>query len=194
MDIKNQLKSDKIENKIFGHKARQLNEEEIDKLLSDTNLISNFRQIKLEKDSKKNWDLFYKRNQDRFFRNRYWTTREFSELLEIDNSITDQSKINLLEVGCGVGNFVWPLIEDGLKFNFYACDFSPVALDLFKKNALYDENICHVFRADITEPNGIQTALLDNQVQFDFVSLIFVLSSIHPDKMLTALKNISEVS
>jgi len=28
----------------------------------------------------KNWDMFYKRNQTNFFKDRHWTEREFGEL------------------------------------------------------------------------------------------------------------------
>ncbi|KAH9517074.1 Methyltransferase-like protein 6 [Dermatophagoides farinae] len=187
------------DDKKFGQSARQLTKEEIDKLNSDTELISDFRQRKLEQECKKNWDLFYKRNEDRFFRDRNWTTREFHELLELSAETNDDRQLRLLEVGCGVGNFIWPLLESGLPFQFYACDFSPRAIDLLRKNERYDPKRCHVFQADITEPNGIgrnlsSSSSCDNEnLKFDFVALIFVLSSIHPCKMPLALKNISDV-
>lgn len=42
--------------------------------------MSEFKQLKLEKEAQKNWDLFYKRNSTNFFKDRHWTTREFQEL------------------------------------------------------------------------------------------------------------------
>lgn len=53
--------------------------EEMDKLDGEV-LVSDFKQIKLEKEAQKNWDLFYKRNSTNFFKDRHWTTREFEEL------------------------------------------------------------------------------------------------------------------
>jgi hypothetical protein len=47
----------------------------------NTRLVSEFRAVKLETEAKKSWDLFYKRNQTKFFKDRHWTTREFQELL-----------------------------------------------------------------------------------------------------------------
>jgi hypothetical protein len=47
-------------------------------------LVSEFRAVKLETEAKKSWDLFYKRNQTKFFKDRHWTTREFQELLGRD--------------------------------------------------------------------------------------------------------------
>lgn len=63
-----------------GHKARTLSPEEAEKLAKEHVLVSDFKQLKLEKDAQKNWDLFYKRNSTHFFKDRHWTTREFEEL------------------------------------------------------------------------------------------------------------------
>lgn len=59
---------------------RQLTVEEKEKLDADRTLVSDFKQMKLEKEAKKNWDLFYKRNTTKFFKDRHWTKREFEEL------------------------------------------------------------------------------------------------------------------
>jgi hypothetical protein len=50
----------------------------------NSRLVSEFRAVKLESEAKKSWDLFYKRNQTKFFKDRHWTTREFQELLGRD--------------------------------------------------------------------------------------------------------------
>lgn len=63
-----------------GHGARVLSPEEGEKLTKDQVLVSEFKQLKLEKEAQKNWDLFYKRNSTNFFKDRHWTTREFQEL------------------------------------------------------------------------------------------------------------------
>lgn len=38
----------------------------------------------------------------------------------------------LFEVGCGVGNFMFPLLEEDKHLYFYACDFSPRAVEFVK--------------------------------------------------------------
>lgn len=121
-----------------GHVAKRLTAEEIDKMKAqDSRLVSEFRANQLEKDAKKHWDLFYKRNETRFFKDRHWTTREFEELL-CSSNVEIQNV--LLEVGCGVGNFIYPLIEDGLKYSkIFACDLSTRAIELFK---VYETHIC----------------------------------------------------
>lgn len=114
----------------FGHYARELTEEEVQQLEKDKEL-STFQQNKLEKEAKKNWDLFYKRNSTHFFKDRHWITREFPELLHALSEL-DQSRPVLLEVGCGVGNTVFPLLEENTALFIHACDFSLRAVDFVK--------------------------------------------------------------
>ncbi|MCL4127880.1 UNVERIFIED_CONTAM: hypothetical protein GTU68_042952 [Idotea baltica] len=143
-------------------------------------LVTEFQQLKLEKEAAKNWDLFYKRNEDRFFKDRHWTTREFVELVK-----TRTQTPTLLEVGCGVGNFFYPLLEDGLKFKIHACDFSPRAIDLVKKNALFDPQIINAFVCDLTKDD---LNICANSI--DLVSLVFVLSAILPRHMKTVVEKL----
>ena len=42
----------------------------------------------------------------------------------------------VFEVGCGVGNFLFPLLEEDSDTYFYACDFSPRAVDFVKVDIL----------------------------------------------------------
>lgn len=127
-----------------GHVAKRLTPEEIDRMRAqDSRLVSEFRANQLERDAKKHWDLFYKRNDTRFFKDRHWTTREFDELLGLGGNGNQNV---LLEVGCGVGNFVYPLIKDGLKFRrIFACDLSTRAIELLKVYSLdYNCKLAHV--------------------------------------------------
>ncbi|XP_037081643.1 LOW QUALITY PROTEIN: tRNA N(3)-methylcytidine methyltransferase METTL6-like [Pollicipes pollicipes] len=139
-------------------------------------LVGQFKQLKLEQEAAKNWDKFYKRNETRFYKDRHWTTREFEDLA--DCSCNGQTKI-LFEVGCGVGNFLYPLLQDGQSWFIHACDFSPRAIDFVKSHSLYDESRVHPFVHDITSRN-LHEHIQESSV--DIVSLIFVLSSIMPEK------------
>ncbi len=130
-----------------GTQVRQLTDEEIEKLQKDTQLVSEFKHKKFELDAKKNWDLFYRRNKANFFKDRYWTFREFDELNEATSddqqSDSSQETKTLLEIGCGVGNFIYPLIKLNKKIFVYACDFSTDAIDLLKANPDYDTSRCY---------------------------------------------------
>lgn len=153
-------------------------------------MVTNFQAQKLELEARKHWDLFYKRNETRFFKDRHWTTREFEELLAGDSSGDEHSSYGktLLEIGCGVGNLIFPLIEDGHRDYFiYACDLSPRAVELVKKHNLYNDQYMKVFPCDITTAEVFETI---QEATLDIVTLIFVLSAIHPDKFASVAKNI----
>lgn len=171
----------------------------------NSRLVSEFKAAQLEQNARKHWDLFYKRNDTRFFRDRHWTTREFIELISNaeSNNETSSDTVNgkdqlpdikskrLLEVGCGVGNFVFPLIEEKCNNYFiYACDFSQRAIDFVKQNPLYNEEYIHGFQCDITA-----TTVFDviNRSSLDIISLIFVLSAIHPDKFKVVFQNVFDL-
>ncbi|CAG9575402.1 unnamed protein product [Danaus chrysippus] len=152
-----------------------LSEDEKQRLeAQNSRIIPEAKALRLEREAKRHWDIFYKRNETKFFKDRHWTTREFQELINFD---VDQ-KIVYLEMGCGVGNMVFPLIEEGFSnFYFYACDFSPRAVEFVKSNKLYDENKIKAFCADLTTDD-----IYDNveKESVDICSLIFVLSAVHP--------------
>lgn len=171
--------------------AKQLTDDEKAKLeAQNTRLVSDFQAIKLEKEARKNWDLFYKRNTTKFFKDRHWSTREFQELLG-ETRISEGGphyERKLLEVGCGVGNLIFPLIED--KFNdyfIYGLDFSPRAIEIVKQNPLYSEEYMHAFACDITNHDVFDTLAPES---LDLITLIFVLSAIHPDKYQNVVENI----
>ncbi|XP_075403312.1 tRNA N(3)-cytidine methyltransferase METTL6 isoform X3 [Tenrec ecaudatus] len=165
--------------------ARILSSEEEEKLQRDQALVSDFKQQKLEKEAQKNWDLFYKRNSTNFFKDRHWTTREFEELRSCRDFA--EQKLAVLEAGCGVGNCLFPLLEDDLNIFAYACDFSPRAVEHVKKNPSYDSERCKVFQCDLTADDLLEHVPAES---VDAVLLIFVLSAIHPDKMHRVLHNV----
>ncbi|XP_053120989.1 tRNA N(3)-methylcytidine methyltransferase METTL6 [Hemicordylus capensis] len=171
-----------------GHKARTLSPGEVEKLAKDQVLVSDFKRLKLEKEAQKNWDLFYKRNSTNFFKDRHWTTREFGEL-KACREFEDQ-KLTILEAGCGVGNCLFPLLEEDLNIFAYACDFSPRAVEYVKQNPLYATQRCKVFQCDLTKDDLLENVPPES---LDVVMLIFVLSAIHPEKMHLVLHNVYKV-
>ena len=44
----------------------------------------------------------------------------------------DGKPLVVMETGCGVGNFMFPLMEEDKSLYFYACDFSPRAVQFVK--------------------------------------------------------------
>lgn len=155
---------------------------------SDVTPVSEFKQLKLEKEAQKNWDLFYKRNSTNFFKDRHWTTREFEELKSCREF--ENQRLIMLEAGCGVGNCLFPLLEEDPHLFVYACDFSPRAIQFVKQKPCYNPDTCKAFQCDLTEDDLTDNIPADS---VDVATLIFVLSAIHPDKMHLAVKNIFKV-
>ncbi|CAG8435154.1 979_t:CDS:10 [Scutellospora calospora] len=152
-------------------------------------LVPKFWIDKYKKEASKNWDLFYKRNTTNFFKNRNWIGREFSEL-SVENDPKLEQKI-ILELGCGVGNFVFPVLKSNPNFFIYACDFSKRAIEFVKNHEQYDNLRCHAFVCDLTTDN-LKDHIPSRNV--DVVSLIFVLSAIPPESHYNVIRNISEVT
>ncbi|KAF4020724.1 hypothetical protein G4228_012418 [Cervus hanglu yarkandensis] len=102
----------------------------------------------------------------------------------------EDQKLTMLEAGCGVGNCLFPLLEEDPDIFAYACDFSPRAVEYVKQNPLYDTERCKVFQCDLTKDDLLEHVPPES---VDVVTLIFVLSAVHPDKMHLVLQNIYKV-
>jgi len=111
------------------------------------------------------WDLFYKRNTVNFFKDRHWLEREFPELVPAacgagagaSGSVPAEpprppsQPLVVLEVGCGVGNTVFPLLQKHAAGLFvHCCDFSKRAVEFVQSNVQYDTERCHAFQCDLT--------------------------------------------
>ena len=88
---------------------------------------------------------------------------------------------------------MYPLIKQNKSIFVYACYFSTDAIQLLKSNPDYDTNRCQGFVCDITKPDSLKDSL-PVDLKVDFVTLIFVMSAIHPSKFKTAIENISKVT
>ncbi|KAJ7540251.1 hypothetical protein O6H91_10G006600 [Diphasiastrum complanatum] len=155
-----------------------------------SNVVSPFLREMYEKEAKRNWDLFYKRNANRFFRDRHYLEKEWRRYFL--GSVTDSSHETktVLEVGCGAGNTIFPLFADFPHLFIHACDFSPRAVNLVKSHKDYNESYFHVFVCDVTSDVLTQEVAPSS---VDVVTLVFVLSAIAPEKMLHVLHNVKKV-
>jgi methyltransferase-like protein 6 len=101
--------------------------------------------------------------------------REFSELATGLKAATPDQQVTLLDLGCGVGNAFWPVIEQhGESVTVQCCDFSKRAVGFVQEHKLFNTNItakvCDLVKDEI--PFEAKTA--------GFSWLIFVLSAIAP--------------
>uniref|UniRef100_A0A0N5AJJ3 SAM_MT_RSMB_NOP domain-containing protein n=1 Tax=Syphacia muris TaxID=451379 RepID=A0A0N5AJJ3_9BILA len=103
--------------------------------------------------------------------------------------MTELSKpLQVLEVGCGAGNTVFPLLTDpkSAQVFVHCCDYSSKAIEIVKQNPNYDENRCHAFVWDVT---GDVSAAAVPPESLDIISCIYVLSAIPPELQKNALEN-----
>ncbi|MED6271092.1 hypothetical protein CHARACLAT_016762 [Characodon lateralis] len=100
------------------------------------------------------------------------------------------ASFRILEVGCGVGNSVFPIVNTIKNTDsfLYCCDFSPRAIRLVKDHPDYDDSVCHAFVHDIC----VEAASFPFPPQsLDVILAVFVLSSIHPQRMERVVNRLS---
>ncbi|CAJ0598819.1 unnamed protein product [Cylicocyclus nassatus] len=160
---------------------RELTEEDRARL-QQQDLVSQFKQNKLEAEAQKNWDRFYNRNRDNFFKDRNWSAHDLQELCpEFDFS----SKIVFLEAGCGVGNMLFPLKAAFPELRVQGFDFSPRAIQMCSERAKELNTEIDLALVDLSTSSKKSPFA----AEADIATLIFVLSAIHPDKHAIAVKN-----
>jgi len=129
---------------------------------------------------------------------RDWTETELKSNIA-KNSNTDSStgdfpgmnsNKRIFEVGCGVGNTVFPVLQTNNDSGLfiYCCDLSETAIQLVKDHEDYKGGRCHAFVCDVSQPEA-DLPFPDDSL--DIVILIFVLSAVHPDKMQGAINRLA---
>jgi len=199
----------------------EIEEDAKEKIKFNSNVTLSVEEIeKYENEAGQFWHAFYCQHQNKFFKDRNWLFTEFQELapigykgpkketniadskeeivngesnstediVQVDKSVAKEIKI--FEVGCGVGNTVFPILQSNINPNLfiYCCDFAESAIQLVKEHKLFDTSRCHAFVCDVAGDNP-EFPFPPNSL--DFIVLIFVLSAIQPDRMLSMLKRLS---
>ncbi|MBN3312065.1 TLK2 kinase, partial [Atractosteus spatula] len=98
----------------------------------------------------------------------------------------------ILEVGCGVGNTVFPILKTNTDPGLfvYCCDFSTTAVELVKANEEYNPTRCLAFVHDLCDEAARFPMPKES---LDIIVLIFVLSAVHPDKMQKSISRLCEL-
>ncbi|KAF6157244.1 hypothetical protein GIB67_041705 [Kingdonia uniflora] len=169
---------------------------------STNNGISPFWREKYDREAKKYWDVFYKRHQDKFFKDRHYIDKEWGlhfngsgrkVILEVKLEYPLPSIYVMFDygyVGCGAGNTIFPLLATYPDLFVHACDFSPRAVDLVKSHRSFTGDRVNAFVSDLTADD------LTNHIppsSVDVVTMIFVLSAVAPEKMHVVLQNIRKI-
>ncbi|SJX64436.1 probable ABP140-actin filament-binding protein / uncharacterized protein [Sporisorium reilianum f. sp. reilianum] len=138
------------------------------------------------------WDVFYSAHENRFFKDRKWLHLEFPELVEA--TLEGAGEKTVLEVGCGAGNTVFPLLEINRnpELRIHACDYSKEAVGVVRSNPLYAAPPagahCCATVWDLSSPTALPEGLAAGSV--DMIVLIFVFSALHPREWPQAIRNI----
>lgn len=99
-------------------------------------LVTSYWRDRYENKSKIYWHEFYKRNADHFYKDRHYLHLVFPELRPPPTSTASSPALHLLEVGCGVGNAVTPLLEIHPTLQVHAMDLAPSAIRILRSSAL----------------------------------------------------------
>lgn len=153
------------------------------------------------------WDNFYSQHHTNFFKDRHYLHYAFPNefgsssrhSLPTTTTTTATSKImTLVEIGCGVGNALLPLLETtttteadtDVVWMVYGLDLSPVAIDLLKKDSRFqaasEKGLAFAFATNIVD--GIPLVC---QYVADVSSLLFCLSAIDPNQQPMAVRNVA---
>uniref|UniRef100_A0A673YRS0 tRNA N(3)-cytidine methyltransferase n=1 Tax=Salmo trutta TaxID=8032 RepID=A0A673YRS0_SALTR len=103
----------------------------------------------------------------------------------------EHATFRILEVGCGAGNSVYPIVSSIKNTGafLYCCDFSPRAVQLVKDHPDYDQTVCHAFVQDVCDEVG---SFPFPPLSLDVILLVFVLSSIHPERVQGVVTRLSQ--
>lgn len=156
-------------------------------------VASPFVQGKVQRDAARNWDKFYKAHEDRFFKDRHWTDIAFDELRApgLDDAQRGGAAAPvLLEVGCGVGNTVYPLLEKNPQLRVHCCDFSPRAIDMVRRHPAHTPERVNAFVCDIAGADPLEPHLARDWPPISVLSLIFVLSAIPPHEHVRVVQRL----
>lgn len=136
------------------------------------------------------WDTFYTNHSRWFFRDRNWLQAEFPQVFDL-------LRPQILELGCGAGNTLFPLLRARLAQakvldlpagHIYACDFSSKAIDLVKTFREYNPSHASAFVYDLT-----CSELPLPAESLDCILAVFVLSAIDPLQLAAVFKRLHQM-
>nr|XP_056719362.1 tRNA N(3)-methylcytidine methyltransferase METTL2-like [Euleptes europaea] len=120
------------------------------------------------------------------------TASQNPEAVKLNDFPGSSATYRILEVGCGAGNTVFPILQTNKDPNLfvYCCDFSSRAVNLVKAHPEYDVSRCFAFVHDLCN-DQVPFPMPDETL--DVVVLIFVLSALLPEKTQSVINRLSQL-
>lgn len=191
----------KDEDEVFKHNAWdqiEWGQEQIDEAQEKINKqyenpVSDFDKNVYNSKPEKFWDIFYKNHKENFFKDRKWLQIEFPLLYEV-SSKQYQKPVKILEIGCGAGNTLFPILRQNENQNLeiIGADYSKHAVELVRNSEYFNEKYASAYVWDLANAQG---ALPGNIAEHsvDIVVMIFVYSALAPDQWAQAVDNLRKV-
>ncbi|URE41651.1 Methyltransferase domain [Musa troglodytarum] len=157
-----------------------------------SHLNPNAKNQKYESNATKYWDDFYKRHQGKFFKDRHYLEKDWGRYFAPsgENGQASLDPKVVLEVGCGVGNTLFPLLAAFPNVFIHACDFSPRAVAFVMENGASVSDRLNAFICDVTK-DDLSKIIMPSSV--DVVTMIFMLSAVSPMNMPAVLQNVRTI-
>lgn len=138
------------------------------------------------------WDQFYRNNQENFFKDRKWLRVEFPLLYSVLDK--DSGPKTILEVGCGAGNTMFPVLQNNENpdLRIIGVDFSKQAVKIVRESEHFSSKNAQAEVWDLAEPTGeLPPGVEPHSV--DIVVMIFVFSALAPDQWKQAVANLKKL-
>ncbi|NWY11189.1 METL2 protein, partial [Aphelocoma coerulescens] len=192
---------------ILPEKRRQ--EFKIEKISSEQTKVNNNNSFSFEnemvKEGEKYWrkhygggstagqGCVYNKNQAKALTDNPQGKNRGEELGKLESFPGCDATYRILEVGCGAGNSVFPILKvlcNTPGTFLYCCDFASGAVELVKSHSSYNSAWCSAFVHDVCDdalPYPFPDEILD------VILLVFVLSTIHPDRMQGVVNRLAKL-
>lgn len=190
----------KSEDEVWNHNAwdhvewgeEQKQEAEAKLAVQKENPVKPFDKKLFMSNPAKYWDQFYRNNEANFFKDRKWLRVEFPLLYEALDK--DAGPKMILEVGCGAGNTMFPVLQNNENpdLKIMGVDFSKQAVKIVRESEHFDEKHAMADVWDLAEPSGELPAGVEPH-SVDIVVMIFVFSALSPDQWAQAVKNLKKL-
>ncbi|ODV61540.1 tRNA(Thr) (cytosine(32)-N(3))-methyltransferase [Ascoidea rubescens DSM 1968] len=171
----------------------QIKEAELKIMKHYENPVDDCQKFLFNKTPEKFWDIFYRNNKENFFKDRKWLQIEFPLLYHTTNELY-QSPISILEIGCGAGNTLFPVLRQNKNPNLriIGVDYSKNAINLVRSSEEFNTKFADAFVWDLANENfELPETVEPNSI--DIIVMIFVFSALHPDQWKFAINNLKKL-